>query len=111
MRRQRCGSVGRSVNFREPREPGEFRFLVLEIAVHAEGAGLRRTQTRADPRQLVDLGEAAGHHLASRRLVRVGPRRREPEGAGADRLFGQPAHLGDVLGRGRLTPDRAVPIT
>src|SRR3984893_12094420 len=55
---------------RELRNPGELSCLILEIAVHPEGAGTRSTQTRADAGQLVDLGEAARHHLALRRFVR-----------------------------------------
>ena len=56
----------------EPRDPGELSCLILEIAVHPEGAGTRGAQTRADAGQLVDIGEAARHHLALRRFVRVG---------------------------------------
>ena len=94
--------------FAEPREPGELGRFVLEIAVHAEGAGSGRTQAPADAAKLVDLGEAAGHHLARHRLVRVGPRGGKAEGAGMHRLLGQPAHLGDVVGARRLAADRAV---
>ena len=68
--------VGRPVGQEEPhRAPGlapeagdpfELGCLVLEIAVHAKGAGAGGTEPGTDPGQFVDLGKAAGHHLALR---------------------------------------------
>ena len=90
------------------RHPGEFRRFVVEIAVHAERAGADRAQRRADAEQLVAPRIARRHHLADRRLVGVGARGGEAEGAGAQRLDGQPAHLGDVLAVGLLQANGAV---
>ncbi len=86
-----------------PRHPGELKLFVVEIAVHAEGAGADGAERRADAHKLVGIGIARRHQFAVRRLVRIGARRGEAEGAGAQRLDREAAHLGDVV-RGRGFP-------
>ena len=54
------------------------------------------------------VGIARRHHFAVRGLVRIGARGGEAEGAGAQSLDGQPAHLGDVVRRRRLAAHRTV---
>ena len=63
----------------------------------------------AYPVKLGPLGEMAGNKIAGIGLVRIGARGGEAERAGAHRRFGQPAHLGDVLGRRGLAIDAALP--
>ena len=90
------------------RHPGEFLGLDVEVAVHAERAVPQALQRRADAEQLLHLGIAAGHHLAGRRLVRVGARGGEAERARLQRLARHAAHRLDVLGGGALAVDRAL---
>ena len=88
--------------------PAQLEFLVVEVRVHAERAGAGDAERRADAEQLVIVGVARRHQFAVRRLVRVGARGGEAERAGAQRLDGELAHLGDVVGRRRLAADGAV---
>ena len=93
---------------RQPRHPGEFACLILEIAVHPEGASAGGAQGAADAGQLGLLGLVARDQLAGGRLVRIGARGRETERAGADRRLGQTAHSGDVVGGRGLAVDAAL---
>ena len=93
---------------RELPHPAQLELLVVEIAVHAERAGAGDAERRADAEQLVVVGVARRHELAVRRLVRIGARGGEAERAGAQRLDGELAHLGDVVRGRRLAADGAV---
>ena len=110
--------IGRAVGQQEPdrpagvlaqlRHPGEFLGLDVEVAVHAERAVPQALQRRTDAEQFLHLGIAAGHHLAGRRLVRVGARGGEAERTGLQRLARHAAHRVDVVGGGLLAVDRAL---
>jgi hypothetical protein len=88
--------------------PAQLVLLVIEIAVHAECAGAGDAERRADPQKLQIVGIARRHEVAIRRLVRVGARGGEAEGADVERLDGEPPHFGDVVRGRRLAADGAV---
>src|SRR5215475_2687194 len=68
--------------------PGEFVLLVVEIAVHAECTDADRAESGADAQKLVGIGVARRYEFAGWRLVRVGARGGEAEGACMQRLDG-----------------------
>src|SRR5712671_1733240 len=49
--------------------PAEFAFLVVEIAVHAEGAGADGAECGTDAEKLIGFGIARGNNAASGGLV------------------------------------------
>ena len=88
--------------------PAQLELFVVEVAVHAERAGAGDAERRPDAEQLVIIGVARRHQFAVRRLVRIGARGGEAERARAQCLDGQLAHLGDIVGGGRLATHGAV---
>ncbi|MBA7468283.1 hypothetical protein ES707_03526 [subsurface metagenome] len=88
--------------------PAQLIVLVVEVAVHAEGARAEFAQRRADAEQLVIVGIARGDQLAVGRLVRIRARGGEAEGAGLQRFQRDPPHLGNVVGGGLFAAHGAV---
>ena len=108
--------VGRPVGQQEPhrtpgvlaelRHPFQLFRLVLEVAVDPERAITEPLERRPDPQQFINFRVPTRHHLAGRRLVGVGPRRRETE---RPRLQPGPhriAHRRDIVRRRLLPVDR-----
>ena len=90
------------------RQPRELIVLVIEVAVHAEGARADGAQRRADRQKLLGIGIARGHHVALRRLVGIGARGGEAERARVQRLDGEAAHFDVILTCCRFQADRAL---
>ena len=108
------GSVGqqepeRAAGFlAEPGDPLELPSFIVEVADHAEGAGAGTPKRGGDAKQFALFGVTAGDELAFGGLVLFGAGGREAEGAGAQGLFGQARHRGDVVRCGGLAADGAV---
>jgi hypothetical protein len=75
---------------------------VEEVAHQLEHAGAGGADRLGDADQLLAGGGERRGVLAGARLVVAGAGRGEPERAGLHGLGHDPAHLGDLLGRGRL---------
>ena len=116
-RRQRSGSLIRSVSRNHTGRPVSFESRVIQPNSPASSTKSlfmpkaprpASPSARPMPNSSASSAKCPGNQFAGIGLVRIGARGGEAERAGAHRLLGQAAHLGDVLGRRRLAVDAAL---